>query len=239
MAVAPAANAASKARLHCCGGTHHDHSKPAGVDLDLHGTLCYGTGDNLDAAVLLLPGDDEDLGWQDLHMRLLADKIARGANVTVLVPYMLTAEASVGTRKRQRDKQDTINAKPLSVDAVNALATHLGGSMSVSHIAVIGLFGHGAEVCNACASAETATQLYKCSIVATFASQPAGELKIPTMSFSLNTAGEQTITESPIALRQIPTDADAEVFRTGSGAVYESVMRDLLFWCKKHLHEWS
>lgn len=118
----------SKARLHCCGAHHHDTHKPAGVTLILSlvadnrpsaGSLqstthkddqrlsCYGTGENEDAAIVLLTG--EDGSWTDRRTRILADTIARGANVTVLVPHFTLVHQGVPPDHQDHALPGTIN----------------------------------------------------------------------------------------------------------------------------------
>ncbi|ORY74384.1 hypothetical protein BCR37DRAFT_384519 [Protomyces lactucae-debilis] len=230
---------ATKARLHCCGLSHHDHTHPAGLDLDLAGTLCYGTGDNMTSAVLLLPGTSSATSWQDTHIRLLADKIARGANVTVLVPCVSPDAQSHAKRKHDTAEDPSSSCPPFNEASVNTLATHLRDAMSVTHVAVVGLFGNGAEVACACASAEEAEKLFKCAILALDTSHVPASLKLPTVLFQLKATSRQVIVEEPVAIRHTPLDAKAALFRSGSGTLYETAMRELLFWCKKHLHEWS
>ncbi|KAI1272784.1 dienelactone hydrolase [Xylaria sp. FL0933] len=67
----------------CCLKTFTWDGTPQGKEVKLANNNSYVTGDNKDAAVLLV----HDLfGWKYPNVRLLADHYAREANVTVYVP---------------------------------------------------------------------------------------------------------------------------------------------------------
>lgn len=146
----------SKGRLHCCGG-HGDRQvdRPTGLDLVLGdgGLSAYGTGDNVDSACIILTDVADDGSAVDTShsIRMYADVLARGANVTVLLPnvqqFHQRDDAISRTRsKRQLDELD--NAKqtpanrsdvPLSLDgdAIFRFARFLKTSMQVTHLAIL------------------------------------------------------------------------------------------------------
>ncbi|KAI1424349.1 putative hydrolase [Xylaria sp. FL1777] len=67
----------------CCLKTFTWDGTPTGKEVKLANNNSYVTGDNKDAAVLMI----HDLfGWKYPNVRLLADHYAREANVTVYVP---------------------------------------------------------------------------------------------------------------------------------------------------------
>ncbi|KAI1308928.1 dienelactone hydrolase [Xylaria venustula] len=67
----------------CCLKTFTWDGTPTGKEVKLANNNSYVTGDNKDAAILLI----HDLfGWKYPNVRLLADHYAREANVTVYVP---------------------------------------------------------------------------------------------------------------------------------------------------------
>lgn len=67
----------------CCLKTFTWGGTPQGKEVKLANNDSYVTGDNKDAAVLII---HDIFGWKYNNVRLLADHYAREANVTVYVP---------------------------------------------------------------------------------------------------------------------------------------------------------
>ncbi|KAI2643644.1 dienelactone hydrolase [Xylaria nigripes] len=67
----------------CCFKTFTWGGTPVGKEAKLANNDCYVTGDNKDAAVMIV---HDIFGWKYPNARLLADHYAREANVTVYVP---------------------------------------------------------------------------------------------------------------------------------------------------------
>ncbi|KAI0525518.1 dienelactone hydrolase [Xylaria bambusicola] len=67
----------------CCLKTFTWGGTPTGKEVKLANNDAYVTGDNKDAAVLII---HDIFGWKYPNVRLLADHYAREANVTVYVP---------------------------------------------------------------------------------------------------------------------------------------------------------
>lgn len=67
----------------CCKSGFKWNGAPTGKEATLAGNKCYVTGDNKDAAVLLI---SDVFGWTLPNARLLADHYAKEANVTAYLP---------------------------------------------------------------------------------------------------------------------------------------------------------
>jgi dienelactone hydrolase len=67
----------------CCATGFAWHGKPTGKESTLAKKKAYITGENKDAAVLIL---HDIFGWTLNNTRLLADHYAKEADVTVFLP---------------------------------------------------------------------------------------------------------------------------------------------------------
>ena len=67
----------------CCKEGFKWNGTPTGKEATLGNNKCYVTGDNKDAAVLLV---HDVFGWTLPNLRILADHYAKEANVTAYLP---------------------------------------------------------------------------------------------------------------------------------------------------------
>ena len=246
----------TKARLHCCGAHHHDSHTPAGLLLDLNMTEnakesleCYGTGDNEESAILFLPSIE--YRWDDLHTRLFADRLARGANVTVLIPN-LTVESTdtlvENGQKRTRDDAFHNNLSKTTCmqqtpENLAQIATHLRHTTGVQFL---GTFGAHSEfsTLEAAGYAEILPQI-DCAVILSL--QNAHQLQhpeaaVPTSTILLSSKpSEQLISEDPVLTRQttVVPHSGIELMKDEDSKGYTEVMKETLYFFKKHLHDWS
>jgi dienelactone hydrolase len=78
----------------CCGKGFEWDGTPEGkvIPFPTASNQAYITGSHTDAAVMLIP---DLFGWEYPNIRLLADHLAREAEVTVYVPDLYTPQHSI------------------------------------------------------------------------------------------------------------------------------------------------
>lgn len=247
----------SLAKLHCCGAHHHDTHKPAGLNLILgipgieagKKVTVYGTGENEDSAVIIVPSKGT-YEWDDLHTQLLADNLARGANITVIVPsidFAETPEGNVHGTKRSNDEAFAGSASaesalslPESVEAFRELILHLKQFMNVSFI---GLFGLASSkiVREVLQSSDLARSL-NCGVVLAEDSMSQQGLAVPCSIIDLSgQADSLEIIEEPILIRlkSLPHSTDHKSLTDTDAPIYQGAMKEVLYFFKRHLHDWS
>lgn len=216
---------------------------------------CYGTGENEDAAVLFLPDDSgTSFSLDDLHARLVADEIARGANVTVLMPRFSRQKRRRAEPGEAEEKEETAAAAgssiPYTEESCLALLTHLKSVMAVSYLGIFSPssptpISHALSSMAAAAAAAAPGVLLQCTVLVSpslDAWHTVDSHTVPTSLLVLDpVAKEQQVKEDPLLIRKtvIVTDSDPESVLRESHKQYNATMKEILYFFKKHLHDWS
>lgn len=255
----------SKARLHCCGAHHHDTHTPAGLDLVLsleHSSperkvIAYGTGDNEDSAVIFLPSQGL-FEWDYLHTRLLADSIARGANITVLIPKLTNSkeQGSIVTKVTQGIKRnnDAAFSSESETDADLSLANDLASIAElISHlkqkmnVSFIGLLSSSDSIVlqdlTTTTSSTTLRHDLDCAVLISNHSKVESQsfmVPITIIQFT-NEKRDVEVIEDPVLVRRtsIASESGAECLNDSSNPQTHDAMKEILYFFKKHLHDWS
>ena len=262
-------------RLHCCGG-HGGGSigagdRPNGLEIVLgaSGVTAYGTGDNLDSACIILadvttttPADRTQDGADDRTLlQMYADILARGANLTVLIPENLPTVAEptshqIDGRKRKLSTAisdleakhaaaSTTTAETIS-DQILRLARALR-DMDVSYIGLLVINDAGLAV--ELGSDARLRDEIKCVALASTESPPLSEawpykdLVLPLSHVLLGHVegpAEPKTSDANALQRLTSCDAPRDFYRHAvQHGGHQDVTRELIYWLKKHLHDWS
>ncbi|BFZ53341.1 hypothetical protein PYCC9005_000364 [Savitreella phatthalungensis] len=243
----------SKGRLHCCGAHQHEFTgKPAGLELVLEGSgfEAYGTGDNTESvAVLIATGA---AAYKDDHLRMYADVLARGANITVLVPAHHDPE--IVSRKRTRDeiKSSLGYQSSLTNGDILTLAKHLKQQMSVDFIGVLALCDNDVEDVerlNDLAANSDARDLLRCLCITTtsrsISMRSPAEGQVPLAVVRLvgdeGDVDGKTLDgrEQDASSRFATLQGHAHFYAENTDGKNTELTRNLLFVLKRYLHDWS
>lgn len=258
----------SRARLHCCGAHHGDHHVPAGLSLTLATSppiTCYGTGENQDSAVLLISRDSEFSVVDNVHVKLLADQVSRGADVTVLVPHFtyptiqaattaeshkLNDEAQIydDSKKRKlgeinREAEPHSSVLDFTQDNLARLVRHLKHIMSVQFIGILFIDPSDMDL----GTFDTMPEL-NCTVTFIHSKQlTTAEVirrtaRVPMSLVVLSSDGDEEVNviEEPVLTRITAiSETHARFILDMEHAQYKQTMREILYCFKKHLHDWS
>ncbi|KAI1122110.1 putative hydrolase [Nemania abortiva] len=136
----------------CCLQTFKWGGTPTGTETKLAGNDSYVTGDNKDAAVLII---HDVFGWKYPNVRLLADHYAREADVTVYVPdffggWVVDYELAEAGRFDKIDLASMTkkNSREIRAPEMEACAKALKSELGFKRLGTIGFCYGGWGVCH-------------------------------------------------------------------------------------------